>query len=37
VTLFRPGRIRFDADLLEQSAQGRETYACMGDRLGVAG
>ncbi|MDD3180887.1 MAG: phosphatidylserine decarboxylase [Opitutaceae bacterium] len=35
VTLFQAGRIRFDADLVEQSAQGLETYAKMGDRLGV--
>ena len=37
VTIFQPGRIRFDADLLEQSANGLETYALMGERLGVAG
>lgn len=36
VTLFQQGRIRFDADLLEQSAQQLETYALMGERLGVA-
>ena len=36
VTIFQPGRIRFDADLLEQSANGLETYALMGERLGVA-
>ena len=36
VTIFQPGRIRFDADLLEQSAGGVETYALMGERLGVA-
>jgi phosphatidylserine decarboxylase len=36
ITLFRLGRIQFDADLVEQSAQGLETYAKMGDRLGVA-
>ncbi len=36
VTLFAPGRIRFDADLLEQSAQQRETYARMGEHLGEA-
>ena len=36
VTIFQPGRIRFDADLLEQSAGGLETYALMGERLGVA-
>jgi len=36
VTLFARGRIRFDSDLVEQSAQHRETYARMGERLGVA-
>jgi len=37
VTVFEPGRIRFDADLLEHSAQQIEVYAKMGERLGVAG
>jgi phosphatidylserine decarboxylase len=36
ITLFQAGRIRFDADLLEQSEQHLETYAKMGDRLGLA-
>jgi phosphatidylserine decarboxylase len=36
ITLFERGRIRFDVDLLEQSARHCETYAKMGDRLGVA-
>jgi len=36
ITLFQPGRIRFDADLVAQSAQFVETYARMGDRLGEA-
>jgi phosphatidylserine decarboxylase len=36
ISLFSRGRIRFDGDLLEQSALYRETYARMGDRLGVA-
>ncbi len=36
VTLFARGRIRFEADLVTQSAQHVETYARMGDRLGVA-
>jgi phosphatidylserine decarboxylase len=36
VTLFRRGRIRFDADLLGPSAEHMEVYARMGDRLGVA-
>ena len=34
ITLFKPGRIIFDADLVEQSAHCTETYARMGDRLG---
>ncbi|HNC24143.1 MAG TPA: archaetidylserine decarboxylase [Opitutaceae bacterium] len=37
VTLFARGRITFAADLVTQSAQHVETYARMGDRLGVAG
>ena len=36
ITLFQAGRIRFDADLVEQSAGFLETYARMGDRLGEA-
>lgn len=36
ITLFERGRIRFDPDLLAQSAQHVETYARMGDRLGEA-
>jgi phosphatidylserine decarboxylase len=36
ITLFGRGRIRFDADLVEQSARQRETYAKMGEPLGVA-
>lgn len=36
VTLFERGRIRFDADLLEHSANQTEIYARMGDRLGEA-
>lgn len=36
ITLFQRGRIRFDADLLTQSAQCTETYVRMGDRLGEA-
>jgi phosphatidylserine decarboxylase len=34
ITVFQRGRIRFDADVLEHSAQQIETYAKMGDRLG---
>lgn len=36
ITIFQRGRIRFDADILEHSAAHLETYAKMGDRLGVA-
>ena len=36
VTLFQPGRIKLDADLVEQSAAGLEVYARMGERLGEA-
>ena len=37
ITLFQAGRIRFDADVVAQSAQYQEPYARMGDRLGEAG
>jgi len=37
ITLFEPGRVKLDADLLTHTAQHRELYARMGDRLGVAG
>lgn len=36
ITLFQPGRIQLDADLVEQSAKGIEVYARMGERLGEA-
>jgi len=36
-TVFVRGRIRFDADLVTQSAECRETYAKMGERLGEEG
>jgi phosphatidylserine decarboxylase len=36
VTIFRPGRIKLAADLLEHSAAGLEVYARMGERLGEA-
>lgn len=36
ITIFEPGRIRFAADLLENSAQGREVYARMGDAAGYS-
>ena len=35
ITLFARGRITFDADIVGQSAQQLETFAKMGDRLGV--
>jgi phosphatidylserine decarboxylase len=37
ITLFERGRIRFAEDILRHSADCIETYARMGDRLGVAG
>ena len=37
ITLFSAGRIRFDGDLLEESARHCETYARMGERLGGVG
>ena len=36
ITLFERGRIRFDADIVEQRAACVETYARMGDKLGMA-
>ena len=36
ITIFQTGRIRFDEDLVAQSRECIETYARMGDRLGVA-
>jgi phosphatidylserine decarboxylase len=36
ITVFQKGRIKFDDDVVAQSAQHVETYARMGDRLGVA-
>lgn len=36
ITIFQRGRIRFDADLVTQSAKHLETYARVGDRLGEA-
>jgi len=36
ITLFERGRIKFEHDLVEQSAHFVETYARMGDRLGEA-
>jgi phosphatidylserine decarboxylase len=37
VTLFQPGKIKLDDDLVRQSAEGLEVYARMGERLGVKG
>ena len=36
ITVFQKGRIRFEDDVVSQSARQIETYARMGDRLGVA-
>jgi phosphatidylserine decarboxylase len=36
ITVFQKGRIRFEDDVVAQSARHIETYARMGDRLGVA-
>ena len=35
ITLFEPGRVKLDDDLLTHTAEHRELYARMGDRLGV--
>jgi phosphatidylserine decarboxylase len=35
MTLFARGRVQLDADLLAQSADGRELYARMGDHMGA--
>jgi phosphatidylserine decarboxylase len=37
ITIFQPGRVRFDDDLISASAQGLETLALMGERLGEVG
>lgn len=36
ITIFEPGRVKLTADLVEQSAQCRELYARVGDRMGAA-
>ena len=36
ITLFEPGRIRFDGDLLANTSRGLETYARMGEHAGEA-
>ena len=35
ITIFEPGRISFDDDLVEQSSQHRELYARVGDSMGT--
>ena len=35
IVIFEPGRVRFDEDLVANSAENRELYAKMGDRMGV--
>jgi phosphatidylserine decarboxylase len=37
VTIFEPGRVRLADDLCEQTLNGRELYARVGDRMGAAG
>jgi phosphatidylserine decarboxylase len=37
ITLFQPGKIKFDADLVKPGTEGLEVYARMGERLGGAG
>jgi phosphatidylserine decarboxylase len=36
VTIFQPGKIKFDADLVQHGAEGIEVYARMGESLGRA-
>ena len=36
MTIFEPGRVQFDEDLLQNSKQHRELYARVGDRMGQA-
>ncbi len=35
ITIFEPGRVQFDDDLLANSEQKRELYARVGDRMGI--
>lgn len=35
ITIFEPGRVRFDKDLVENSQQQRELYAKVGDHMGT--
>ena len=37
VTIFQPGKIKFDADLVKHTSEGLEVYARMGEPLGGAG
>lgn len=37
ITIFEPGRVTLDSDLLENSAQQTETYALMGTRMATIG
>ena len=34
ITLFEPGRVRLSTDLLRESSQHRELYACVGEAMG---
>jgi phosphatidylserine decarboxylase len=36
ITVFEPGRVTWDADLIEHGREGREVYAKIGERAGVA-
>ena len=36
ITIFEPGRVRFDQDLIDNSRQHRELYARVGDRMGAS-
>ena len=36
ITIFEPGRIQFDQDLIESSRQNRELYARVGDHMGTS-
>lgn len=35
ITIFEPGRVRFDSDLVQHSQQHRELYARVGDHMGM--
>lgn len=36
ITVYEPGRIQWDADLIQHAAEGREVYGWMGERCGTA-